>query len=318
MSTAPPQAPESGPMRRLLGSFHVTGVFWYRFHRWGVSILPEWAIWLFVAVFTTFFFIVLRRIRRAIASNLEVILGPCGWWQRQRRIYRTLWNFAWCLSERYERLSLGRDINVTMVDEHWWREALGRDDGLILVTAHIGHWELGAMVVPDRHVHVVREEEMDPSAQEFIHGLFAQQGETDFTMHFAHGDPSLGPRLLGALRRGDFVAVQGDRPRSSGRVYKATVFGQSLALPSGPAAMARAADVALLPAFVFRQGRQASEVIFRPPIRIERSTGPGARDRDLAEIVRQIAANVEWAIRRDPYQWFCFRELWPEKDRPRS
>jgi len=37
----PPHAPEAGYSRRLLGRFHVTGVFWYRFHRWGVSILPD-------------------------------------------------------------------------------------------------------------------------------------------------------------------------------------------------------------------------------------------------------------------------------------
>lgn len=311
----PPQAPELGLTRRLLGMFHVTGVFWYRFHRWGVSVLPEWAIHLFVALFTTFFFLVLRRIRSAIASNLEVILGPCSWWRRQVRIYRTLWNFAWCLSERYERLSLGRDIDVEKVDEQWWNEALESPEGLVLVTAHIGHWELGAMVAPGRHVHVVREEEMDPQAQEFIQELFSQQGEAQFTMHFAHHDPSLGPRLLGALRQGDFIAVQGDRPRSAGRTFQAEIFGHPLDIPLGPAALARAAKVSLLPAFVFRRGRHAAEVVFRPPIRVETGSGPGARDRELAEIGRRIAAEVEQAIRRDPYQWFCFRELWPEQDK---
>ena len=204
----PPHAPELGPARRLLGSLHVTGIFWYRFHRWGVSILPNWGMVLFTVLFTSFFFIVLRRIRKAIAANLDVVLGPCGWWQRQLRIYRTMWNFAWCLSERYERLSTERRGTSAMAtgEEHWQR-ALASPEGMILTTAHIGHWELGAMRVPQRHVHVVREEEMDPQAQKFVRQLFSQQASSDspakdggFTMHFVRGDPTLGPRLLKALR----------------------------------------------------------------------------------------------------------------------
>ncbi|MCP4006491.1 MAG: lipid A biosynthesis acyltransferase, partial [bacterium] len=80
-------------------------------------------------------------------------------------------------------------------------------------------------------------------------------------------------------------------------------------LPSGPAALARAAGVALLPVFVFRRGRHRSQLVFRPPIRVA-----GRGDDALAEAVRRIGADVEWAIRREPHQWFCFRELWPKLD----
>lgn len=309
MKPTPPHGPELSRASRLLGRFHVTGVFWFRLHRWGVSILPEWGLRLVLVVFTTFFFVVLRRIRRAIATNLEAVLGPCGWWRRQRRIYRTMWNFAWCLSERYERLSTDRRVSkLPPVGEEHWNRALGRAEGSILVTAHIGHWEVGSMMVPGRHVHVVREEEMDPRAQEFLRELFGEQGSSDFTMHFAADDPTLGLTLLKALRRGDLVAVQGDRPRTSGRTCTVELFGRKLEIPVGPAALARAADVALMPVFVFRRGRHRSQVAFRPPIRVE-----GDGESGIAEAMERIAAEVEWAIGQEPHQWFCFRGLWPER-----
>lgn len=309
-ATPPPHGPELGRLSRWLGRFHVTGVFWFRFHRWGVSILPEWGVRLFIVLFTTFFFVALRKIRRAIATNLEAVLGPCGWWQRQRRIYRTMWNFAWCLSERYERLSTEHRVSAIppMGEEHWQR-ALRRSEGLILVTAHVGHWEVGSMMVPGRHVHVVREEEMDPRAQDFVRGLFEQQEGSDFTMHFAADDPTLGVRLLKALRRGDLVAVQGDRPRTQGRTCTVELFGRPLEIPAGPAALARAADVALMPVFVFRRGRQRSQVAFRPPIRVEQGG-----EEALTEAMDRIATEVEWAIRQEPHQWFCFRQLWGDPE----
>lgn len=307
--TPPPHGPELGRMSRLLGRFHVTGVFWFRFHRWGVSILPEWGVWLITLLFTSFFFVVLRRIRRAIARNLEAVLGPCGWWLRQRRIYRTMWSFAWCLSERYERLSTPRRVSpIPPIGEEHWQRALASSEGLVLVTAHVGHWEVGSMMVPGRHVHVVREEEMDPQAQQFVRDLFERQGGSTFTMQFARDDPTLGLRLLKALRQGDMVAVQGDRPRTEGKTCAVELFGRPIDVPAGPAALARAAGVSLMPVFVFRRGRHCSQVAFRPPIRVIDSG-----DAALAQAMRRVAAEVEWAIRHEPHQWFCFRDLWPDR-----
>ncbi|MEE8522923.1 MAG: hypothetical protein V3T72_03245 [Thermoanaerobaculia bacterium] len=308
-SAPPPHAPELGRASRLLGRFHVTGVFWFRLHRVGISILPEWGVWLFTVLFTTFFFVALRRIRKAISANLDAALGSCGWWRRQERIYRTMWNFAWCLSERYERLSTERRVTpIPALGEEHWQRALADPEGLILITAHVGHWEVGSMMVPERHVNVVREEEMDPRAQKFVLELFEQQAASSFTMHFARDDPALGLQLLKALRRGEYVAVQGDRPRTSGRTCNVELFGRRLALPAGPAALARAANVALMPVFVFRRGRHRSQVVFRPPVRVEHKGEAG-----IAEAMGRIAAEIEWAILHQPHQWFCFRQLWGER-----
>lgn len=37
----PPHAPVPGRFAKILGTFHVTGYFWYRIHEIGVSILPN-------------------------------------------------------------------------------------------------------------------------------------------------------------------------------------------------------------------------------------------------------------------------------------
>lgn len=307
----PPHAPVGGRMRRLLGRFYVTGSFWYRFHMWGISVLPRWGVVLFTVLFTSVFSILLRHIRRAIASNLEAPLGPCGWWQRQRRIFRTMWNFAWCQTERYEQMVTDRLVEVTLEGREHLDRCLEGDAGLVLVTAHIGHWEVGSMTVSAermRHVHVVREDEMDPRAQAFVAELLVGRERERYTVHFSEEPTRLGVKLLAALRRGEVVAVQGDRPRTGTRTQGTQLFGRPIELPAGPAVLGRTAGVPLLPIFVFREGRQRARVVARPPIFVAQTAD---RQRDLAEAVDRIAAEVEAAIRVDPYQWFCFRELWP-------
>ena len=305
----PPHAPEAGWTRRVLGPFHVTGVFWFRLHHWGITILPSWAVRSATALFTTFFWIALRKIRAAIAANLVPVLGPCGWWERQRRIYRTFWTFAWCLSERYERLSTDRTFRVELEDGEVWRELVGGEQGFVLVTAHLGSWEVGSMLPASRdrrRIHVVREAETDPRAQRFIEGLIRSRAGDLYTTHFAD-DPQLGIGLLDALRRGEIVALQGDRPRAGGRTAEVTLFGQPFHLPIGPAALARAAGVPLVPVFVFREGRLSYRSEVRPPLHVAQSSD---RRRDLADALAQFAVELESAIRRHPHQWFCFRSLW--------
>ncbi len=304
----PPHAPEAGWARRLLGPLHVTGVFWFRLHRWGVTILPSWALGVAIALFTTFFWLALRKIRAAVAANLEPVLGPCGWWERQRRIYRTFWKFAWCLSERYERLSTDRAFTISLEGTETWRDLAG-GRGFVFVTAHLGNWEMASMLPASRdrrRIHVVREAETDPRAQRFIEGLIRSRAGDLYTTHFAE-DPQLGLDLLDALRRGEIVALQGDRPRAGGRTAEVSLFGRSFHLPIGPAALARAAGVALVPVFVFREGRLRYRCHVRPPLHVAQSSD---RLRDLEEALARFAGELESAIRRDPHQWFCFRSLW--------
>jgi lauroyl/myristoyl acyltransferase len=307
----PPHAPERGWSWRILGPFHITGVFWYRVHRAILRMVPAPFLWILTAVFTTFFFVCLRTIRVALASNLEAVLGPCGWWERQRRIYRTMWSFAWCLNERYERLITDRSFHMeTEAIEHW-DEVARPGRGLLLVTAHLGNFEVGSMVPAQRErrrVHLVREPEADVKAQAFLRSVLDGFTQDQYSMHFQGDDPLQGMELLDALRQGDIVAVQGDRPRAGGRSIDATLFGRPFPLPPGPAALARTAAAPLLPVFVFREGRRRYRVVFRPPIHARRSDDRAA---DLRATMRRVAAEIEWAIRRAPHQWFCFRRLWP-------
>lgn len=305
----PPHAPEAGWARRLLGPLHVTGVFWFRFHRFGIRVIPTWALAPLLLLFTAFFWITLRKIRAAVASNLEAVLGPCGWWERQARIYRTLRTFAWCLTERYERLTTERAFSVAAEGQESWRDLVASGQGAILVTAHLGSWEVGSMFPADqegRRVHVVREAETDPRAQEFIEKLIRGRSGELYTTHFAE-DPQIGMDLLDALRRGEIVALQGDRPRSGGRTQEVSLFGRPYPLPVGTVALARAAGVPLVPVFVFREGRRNYRCMLRPPIHVAQS---GDRQRDLESALGRFTADLEEAIRREPHQWFCFRRLW--------
>ena len=305
-----PHGPATTLGRRLLGPLHVTGIAWYRLHYW-LTFLPEWFIVTMNYLSTWFFWCCLWRIRGAVASNLEAVLGPCGFLERQRRIWRTFYEFAWCMTERYEQFRPDRTMRFDFDGEDTYAAMQATDRGFVFFTAHFGNWEMGPLVreVPrGRKIHVVREPEMNRAAQRFIGQLFEQHPQRDqFVVHYAGSDLTLGAKLLMALRRGDVIALPGDRPRAGMGALRSRMFGRPMDLPPGPAALARAADAQLVPVFVFREGRRHYRIVLRAPIAVARTDD---KETDIRAAVEQMADACEWAIRQRPHHWFCWARLW--------
>jgi KDO2-lipid IV(A) lauroyltransferase len=246
---------------------------------------------------------------RALAANLEPVLGPAGALGRARRAHATWRCFAWCLAERYERFVPGRRFDASFEGLEHWTSAVSAGGGVVLVTAHIGGWELGSLLPTAREartVHVVREPEADERAQRVQEELLASD-PAGYVTHFARDDAALALELFAALRRGEVVALQGDRPRVGGAVHAAMLFGRPFRLPVGTAALARASGAAIVPVFTLREGRRRYRVVCGPPIRVER-----APERATARALDDFARELERAIARAPYQWFCFAPLWSD------
>jgi KDO2-lipid IV(A) lauroyltransferase len=305
----PPHAPERGRLARLLGPLHVTGLFWYKGLAFGAR-RSELFKQVMLPITTAVFFLFLHGIRRAVTVNLAAALGPAGFLARQRRVWRTLHCFAWSQTERYERLMTDLPFVVESVDRAEWERSSAAGSGLILVTGHVGNWETASTLPATdegRVIHVVREEEFDPKAQQWVADRLRARLGGGYHTHFAHDDPFLGLALREALERGDVVALQGDRPRKGGGAVEVELFGRPYALPVGPLVLARQTGVPLLPAFVHRTGRRCYQVVFHPPIEVARS---GDRRADLLAAGRRLAAELEAAILRTPHQWYVFRALW--------
>lgn len=290
--------------RRLLGRFHITGEFWVRAILWvsrGSGLRQVTMVWLWSAVF----FFLLRRPRRIVTRHLDHILGRAGFLARQRRIFRFFKEHAWSLVERFEQFRAEVEFEG---DE--WPDLLASPKGFLIVTGHIGLWEVGQVlpVTKDgRKLHVVREREEHEATQRIVAGLLQGHPHAQIVTHFLDDDRVLGASLLGALRRGDVVTLAADRAKAGMVTLPATCFGHPVQMPAGPAALARAADVLVVPTFVYRTGRRRYRVVAKRPFRVPHTDD---RAHDLQSTVDRLARDVEDAIRRDPYQWKRWEPLW--------
>jgi lauroyl/myristoyl acyltransferase len=169
----------------------------------------------------------------------------------------------------------------------------------VLVTAHLGNWELGGRLIASRlqrPTHVVVAAEADPGVERFLRG-------GDSPIHFVRrGDPRAMVPLVGALRRGEAVALQGDRALGTRGDVTVDFFGAPAAFPLGPFVLARAARVPIVPAFCLLRPDLRYTVVIAEPIHV-------AVGEETAALGRWTRI-LETAVRRAPEQWFNFFDVW--------
>ena len=176
-------------------------------------------------------------------------------------------------------------------------ERLGR--GLVVVTAHLGNWELGGRLLAGtvtRPTHVVVAPEQDPGVERFLR---ADGGPVRFVTRTAPLDVL---PLVAALRRNEVVALQGDRALGGRGDRLHSFFGVPAAFPLGPFVLARAARAPVLPAFcLLRPDRRYTVVIGEPW-----TVAVG----EESEALERWVAVLEAMVRRHPTQWFNFYDVW--------
>jgi len=188
--------------------------------------------------------------------------------------------------------------------------AIAAGKGGVLLTAHLGNWELGGMItrflslpmsvvyVPDQFAEVERCRSL----------LRRALGVEEIPIQ-PHGMLNSLP-VLRALSQRRFVALQGDRDFDE-RGLPVEFFGQSVKLPAGPFYLALATGAPLLPVFVAYTSGYRLRVQLGPPIRLEST---GNRRADVERGLRQWARVLEEAVRRWPTQWYTFFDYWSSAD----
>src|SRR5437016_5971430 len=149
-----------------LGRFAVKGVFWRKYLDWAVVNLPFFFYPVPLTFFTFFFFFFAAPARRAIVANLAVVLPGSSGLMNYLRAFRILYNFAWTISEAAIRRILHEEFSYEIVGAEWLEE-VGAAPGAIVLTAHMGNYDLGAALFAEkfhRQIQMVRAPEPDALA----------------------------------------------------------------------------------------------------------------------------------------------------------
>jgi lauroyl/myristoyl acyltransferase len=238
------------------------------------------------------------RERAVVQATLATITGASGA-RLDALTRRAFQDFAVCFSDlvTVNRLPAARLLDyVGSVSE----SSIFEDSvGVVSVTAHVGNWEMGGRLLAGRtrrRTHVV----VAPEAVAGLDRWVRRDG--DGVRFVARGPVSVGVELVAALRRGEVVALQGDRAIGTQGDVLIPFFGRPAPFPLGPFILARAAGVPVVAAFCLLQPDDRYTVRLAPPVILERGEEEGA--------ARRWVGLLEEVVREHPTQWFNFFDVW--------
>jgi KDO2-lipid IV(A) lauroyltransferase len=244
--------------------------------------------------------------RRVVARNL---LPICGDEAQARRVCRQVFQqFAVKLADLW-RFENGQDMEGIFAELTGWEHVeaarnLGR--GLLLVTPHLGNWELGGLLFARMGMKIKVVTMAEPGGlTELRQGARARRGIETIVI----GDGGFGfVELIRHLEEGGVAALLLDRPPKESAV-EIRFLGRPFLASIAPAELARASGCALVPVTIFcgDNGHHAQALSMVPYDRA------ALRCREARQaLTQQLMAAFEPAIRQHPDQWFHFTSIWPE------
>lgn len=276
-------------------------------------LLPRRVMLGFAILIGHFYWAAMKQDREMVRLNLSQVLeDPSGVGQTVRRLYvryaKYLVDFTRMdlLEEKHlRRLVLGFE-GKEHIDG-----AIARGKGTLILTAHLGNWEMGGIFLSlmGYSLTVITAPDVEERLHTYRVGLRHEQRIKVVTL-----DDSLASSLavLKALQANELVALLGDRDLF-GKGVPVRFFGLGVFFPIGPALLGYLSEAALIPTFVLMERDDRYRCIAEPPIDLQRS---GNRDQDLAENTQRIAAVLEKFIRNYPDQWYTFYDYFSRHKAP--
>jgi KDO2-lipid IV(A) lauroyltransferase len=294
---------------RLRAGLRFDGLFWRRFARLGCVYGPEWWKRGSPPVIAAILFALVGRNRRGATANLQHVLGDDDPRRAARTALRMFVQFAHCMTETLEYFGpRPRSIRLELPARDTIAEALADGRGAVLVTGHVGNWDVAAKALReyDRPINVVMARETNATATEYVRAIREGAG-----VRVIYSDTSVFSSLnmIRALRQNEIVAIQLDHMLGFGGARLVPFFGRLAPFPSGPFVLARLAGAPLIPVFAPRLGTRHYAIRLGQRVTLSRE----ARDpHSLARAMRAAVAEFEAVIREFPAQWFRFAPFWPE------
>ena len=235
----------------------------------------------------------------AVRRTLEIVTGAAG--PRLTALTaRVFQDFAMCFSDLVSTNRQSASTLFRYVDAVRGAEEVQRlTGGIVSITAHVGNWELAGRLLATRsarRTHVVVSPEEAPELERWVR----RNGDGVRFVPRAH--PGVGLELLAALRRGEVVAVQGDRALGTRGDVSIPFFGRPASFPLGPFLLARAAGLPIVPAFCVLNDDFRYTVEIGAPIVVERGEEEAA--------AHAWVRGLEDVVREHPTQWFNFFDIW--------
>ncbi len=281
----------------------------YRFARGLTAVLPPAGLASVGDVLGSLYSMIGGRRRRIIDFNLELAYPEKSRSDRRRLARSVARHFGRSALDAIRVQGLRPEELTAAVEISGWENvenaaALGR--GVFFLTAHIGSWEVAALIVGLRlegGLSVVNRPLDNPLLERELDRLRKLYGNHVF------GKRNIVREMLTQLRRGAGVGILIDQRVREDQGVEVPFFGHPAWTHPILARMARKTGAPVVPLFAFLEAPGSYTLRFDPAIVVDELA---EADRDDEALTARYIAVLESAIRERPEQWLWYHDRWKQ------
>jgi len=272
-------------------------------------LVPRWLYPPFAALTAWFIYLLTPMQRRGCRANLRVVTGRRN---VELLVLSAFYKYArnWTdimlmtrVSEERLFAMMGNRSSSAPLDN-----ALAAGSGAILVSPHLGNWELGGLglAAMGYRLNVMTFREPDEKVNEERERIRMDRGIGVIYVDRNDTSPLAIIEAVNALRRNEIVVLLGDRDGSS-HTLDMDFFGRPASIPAGAAYLSIATGAPIIPVFVPLEGSRYATYM-DSPIHV---CGGHSDHRTAIRIgIGQLVNVFEKYIRKYPDQWYNFFDYW--------
>jgi len=248
-------------------------------------------------------YLILVKRRRTFKENLKHIANI----DDKRLVREAFLNFGLSYADflaipimsKEQILKIGEPLGFYNLDK-----ALSLGKGAIMVSAHLGNWDLGGCFTTGLGYETAAITESRGPGEHFYKLYSNLRSKTGMGIIRLEDQRSI-TQALNVLRRNDVLILLGDRDITKDGI-KVNYLGTESPLPKGPAFFSLRTGAPILPSFfVWNKGKYLA--IMEPMIEFNKS---GNLKQDIKELTQLIAKRLEKRVYEYPTQWYVFDMNW--------
>jgi KDO2-lipid IV(A) lauroyltransferase len=245
--------------------------------------------------------------RKIVQNNLRAVFPQMPKQELNKVCINTFRNFAKYLVDFFRADKIDRNFiknNVVIENQDYLEQSLAKGKGVIILSAHLGNWELGGMAVAllGYPFWAVAMQHKDKNVNKFFNAQRQGRGVKVIPLGNAVR------QCLKVLKNNELLALIGDRDfAEKGSVVD--FFGKPTIFPEGPAEFSRKIGAVIVPVFMLRNPDDSFILRFEKPLDFA-STPDKAND--LKRLIGSYKLIFEDYIKNYPDQWCMFRRFWKE------
>ncbi len=247
--------------------------------------------------------------RDALRENLHALTGKTGR-ELDALCAENVTHFSRMLAD-YFRCGTGDPALANELLHEWrgfehFEKARALGNGIVLVTAHLGNWELGGTLLALRGLPmtVITLEEPSSELTRWRDEMRQRLGIKTITVGPGHEFAFV--EMIQVLRRNEILAMLVDRPYA-GTGSTVRFCERETEFSSAPALLWQHTGAAVVPAFVLQESGGRYISFADAPLDFQRGAIP---QEALIENTQRLTTHFETIIRKHPEQWFNYVPIW--------